>query len=212
MTNHLKTHSRFWSLLLALASAALFAAADAGAPVDPRAVQIHRTWMPDASPSSFAVGFPGGLNVCFDAMRGNVIYAWAGDYVDLQPTVNGKIPRDAVIRGKVFYENKAVSAFRLANASGPAEIRFTGHRLKGGFPEFHYDVDGVPVAELVRPAADGTGIIRQFRIATADRALSFQPDPANTITIESGPAEWAGGTLRVPGNATVVFTVKIARP
>jgi len=41
-------------------------------------LRLHRTWLPKASPSSFAVGFGGGLNACFDPMRANVIYAREG--------------------------------------------------------------------------------------------------------------------------------------
>jgi hypothetical protein len=177
-----------------------------------RAVRIHRTWMPNAYPSSFAVGFPGGLNVCFDPIRANVIYAWAGDFVDLQPTVNGKIPRDAVIRGTIFYQPRTVSGFRPAIADVPAEIRYKGYRLEEGFPEFHYEVNGVAVAELIRPAPDGSGILRQFRVAAGNRALIYQPDSGSALTRGSGPAEWSGEALQLPGKAAVVFTVKIARP
>jgi hypothetical protein len=43
----------------------------------------------DASPSSFAIGLPGGVNFCFDPVRGGVSYAWKGGFVDLAPARPG---------------------------------------------------------------------------------------------------------------------------
>jgi hypothetical protein len=175
-------------------------------------LRIHRTWMPKAHPSAFAVGFPSGLNFCFDALRGNLIYAWEGDFVDLSPTVNGKIPRDAVIRGTIFYAADTVSGFRTGNGSSPPEIRFKGHRVKKENPEFHYEVDGVPVWETVRVAPNGAGLIRQFRVTTPDRAVTYSPAQPTTISIDSGAGTLADGQVRIPGNSTVVFSLPISRP
>src|SRR5215217_8005111 len=53
-------------------------------------VLIERMFMPlDASPSSFAIGLPGGVNFCFDPVRGGVSYAWKGGFVDLTPVRPG---------------------------------------------------------------------------------------------------------------------------
>ena len=50
-----------------------------GAVVISRAeVQIERTHMPEAHASSFAFGLPGGVNFCYDPVRGGVNYAWTG--------------------------------------------------------------------------------------------------------------------------------------
>jgi len=37
-------------------------------------VQIERTFLPDAHASSFAFGLPGGVNFCYDPVRGGVNY------------------------------------------------------------------------------------------------------------------------------------------
>ena len=53
-------------------------------------VLIERIFMPhDASPSSFAIGLPGGINFCFDPVRGGVSYAWKGGFLDLTPARPG---------------------------------------------------------------------------------------------------------------------------
>ena len=46
-------------------------------------LRIERTLLPDAAPSSFAVGFPSGVNFCYDVVRGGVSYIWQGGFVDV---------------------------------------------------------------------------------------------------------------------------------
>jgi hypothetical protein len=193
--------------------AAGFAAIDAKPAAEPTAeLRLNRTWMPNAYPSSFAIGFPGGLNCCFDPMRGKVIYAWRGDYVDLQPTVNGKIPRDAAIRGTIFYEAAPTAGWRSGPAMKESEIHYKGHRVKGGIPEFSYEVDGVPVHESIAPAPDGKGLIRRFRVATPDRGMLYRVEDPGSVAVESGPAKPVEGGLQLPGNASIVFTVRMQQP
>jgi hypothetical protein len=201
----------------ALASVALmtgaFLAAGAKPDVEPPAqLRLHRTWMPNAYPSSFAVGFPGGFNCCFDPMRGKVIYAWRGDFVDLQPTVNGKIPRDAVILGTMFYEAAPATGWRSGSQMKDPEIHYKGHRVKDGIPEFSYEVDGVPVRQSIAPAPDGGGLICRFRVSTPDHGLVFRAEDPGRATVESGPAKWVDGGLQIPGNASVVFTIRLPQP
>lgn len=53
-------------------------------------MQIQRIFLPNgASPSSFAVGLPGGVNFCFDPVRGAVSYVWIGGFLDLTPARPG---------------------------------------------------------------------------------------------------------------------------
>jgi hypothetical protein len=175
-------------------------------------LRVHRTWMPEAYPSSYAIGFPSGLNFCFDPVRGNLIYAWQGDYVDLSPTVNGKLPRDAVIQGKKFYESLTASGFRTGNGDADPEIRFRVFRVRQGIPEFEYDVDGVRVRETIRPSTDGASLIREFHVTTPDRSVSYRSSDPTHVSIHSGTAKWIGNSLSLPGNSTVVFSVPLPRP
>lgn len=194
----------------AVAFAAAFAAADGDVRDEP--LRVHRTWMPDAYPSSFAVGFSNGLNFCFDPVRANVIYAWQGDYLDLDPTVNGKVPRDAVIRGSTFHRSLEFSGFRRAEGTTPPEIRFRAFRVRQNVPEFDYEVDGIRVRESVQRAAAGNGLIRQFTLSTADRALIYRPVPPARVNVQRGPARWQDDVLSIPAGASVTFTLELSSP
>ena len=48
--------------------------------------EILRTFMPDgAGTRAVAVGYPGGMNVAFDATQARLAYAWVGNFIDASP-------------------------------------------------------------------------------------------------------------------------------
>src|SRR2546423_9601448 len=78
-------------------------------------IQIERIFMPlDAAPSSFAIGLPGGVNFCFDPVRGGVSYAWKGAFLDLTPARpgTGKFVQAAKLGGPVAYQESGVGPLR----------------------------------------------------------------------------------------------------
>ncbi|HUR60412.1 MAG TPA: hypothetical protein VM029_22005 [Opitutaceae bacterium] len=184
----------------------MFGVLAVAAPAGSASLKVHRTWMPNAYPSAYAIGFPSGLNFCFDPVRGNLIYAWRGDYVDLSATVNGKIPRDAAIRGTMFYQSLTPSGFRTGEAKAAPEIRFRAFRVRENVPEFQYEVDGTLVRESIRPSADGASLVRQFHITTKEQGLTYTADEPVEVLIDSGPAKRAGTSVVLPAHSTVVFT------
>lgn len=216
--NNVHKSQAFFRPLLALSlggivSAALVAAAAdrmTGAP--PPALRVHRTWMPKAYPSAFAIGFPSGLNFCFDPVRAKVIYAWEGDFIDLSPTVDGKIPHNAVIQGEMFFQAVSPSPFKIGKRTTEPSIRFTGHRVVKEVPEFRYEVDGIAVRESVRPAAGRKALVSQFTLSTPDEAMTYLPAQPELVSIDSGPAKWVDGRLYIPGNSSVVFSVTRPAP
>lgn len=131
-------------------------------------VQIARLFLPlDASPSSFAIGLPGGVNVCFDPVRGAVSYAWTGDFIDVVAARPGpgKFIQPAKLPGPVVYQETGVAPLRRGDPTRTPVVEFTGYTLKSDAVEFRYTVDGVLVREEVRAAAQGAGLIRRFTIA-----------------------------------------------
>lgn len=151
------------SLRLIVTLAALFAAAAAA-----RAeVLIERTWLPhDASPSSFALGLPGGINFCFDPVRCSVSYAWTGGFLDLAPVRPGpgKFISPAKLLGAVAYRETGAAPLRRGDPTRAPVVEFSGYTLREDAVEFRYTVDGVPVRETIRGRADGTGLARRFQI------------------------------------------------
>jgi hypothetical protein len=129
-------------------------------------VQIERMFMPDASPSSFAIGLPGGVNFCFDPVRGAVSYAWTGGFVDLSPTRPGpgKFINAGKLLGPVVYQEVGASPLRRGDPATVPVVEFAGYTLRADSVEFRYTVDGLLVREEVRASAGGVGLTRRFKI------------------------------------------------
>ena len=143
---------------------------------------IERTLLPDAAPSSFAIGLPGGVNFCYDVVRGGVSYVWRGGFVDVtsvRPNA-GKSISPVKLLGEVVYREEGYSPLRLGDPQRSAAIHFKGYRLKGDSIEFIYEIDRHRVSEEVRAAADGNGLVRRFRIEGASPDETGWYVPGNT--------------------------------
>ena len=160
---------------------------------------VVRWDMPGTSPAAISVGFPGGLSYCFDAGAVQLLYAWQGGFVDISPTLWTKKNKDtnrtetARYVGGIFYRSQNYP-LRVGERGRIPQRRFRGYRLVDGAPQFHYEVDGVEVYELLAPR--NAKLIRQFEFPRVDKPLWFVEGGetreiargANkTLTVEVGP-------------------------
>lgn len=114
---------------------------------------VLRTFLPDCTPRSIAVGLPGFVNYAWDAGTCSLRYAWFGDFIDAAPTWAGRGGTPAKILGKTFW-----------TATEPkGETKYLGYALVDGYPEFHYMQDGVETYELITPLDGGVGLKRRLR-------------------------------------------------
>jgi hypothetical protein len=135
-------------------------------------VQVERTYLPDAGPSSFAIGLPGGVSFCFDPVRCGVSYAWTGDYLDLTPARpgTGKFIKPAKPLGPIVYREAGVAPLRRGDAARVPVVEFAGYTLRNDSVEFRYTVDGTLVREEVRATPGGNGLIRRFQMESGSDA------------------------------------------
>ena len=161
-------------------------------------VQLERTFLPDAHASSFAFGLPGGVNVCYDPVRGGVNYAWTGGFLDIADVrpVN-KLIKAAKVLGPVVYRETGASPLRRGDAAREPVVEFKGYTLRDSAVELRYTVDGAPVAETLSALPNAAGFKRTFRFdrAGADAkwlyVIAGQPataltrDAAGTFTLET---------------------------
>lgn len=136
-------------------------------------VQIERTFLPHgAAPSSFAISLPGGVNVCFDPVRGAVSYVWTGGFLDLAPARPGpgKFIEPARLLGPVVYRETGEAPLRRGEALRAPTVEFAGYALRDDHVEFRYTIDGTLVREEVRVRSDGAALVRRFHLATGSDA------------------------------------------
>ncbi len=170
-------------------------------PLAPGEVQIERVMLPEAHAGSFAFGLPGGVNICYDPVRGGVNYVWTGGFIDLTNVrpIN-KLIKAAALLGPVVYRESGPLPLRRGDAARIPVVEFKGYTLRDSAVELRYTVDGVPVAEELRAAPDRSALLRTFRF---DRTAA---DAQWWFVVEGRPAQAV-----VPrADGTFVLTVPLA--
>ena len=176
---------------------------------------VIRWDMPEATPAAIAVGLPGGISYCFDAGESRLRYAWSGGFVDMTGTLfekrdrETKLTRTADILGDVFYRADTFP-FRVGDQRHIPQRRFRGYRLIEGFPEFHYQIDGVDVYEHVTATEPKNGIVRRFRVSRVDQPMWFLVPVGDGYVIKSSLPD-SGGALAIPSGENIEFQVVIQR-
>ena len=161
---------------------------------------IQRTLMPDAAPSSFAVGFSSGVNFCYDVVRGGLSYIWKGGFVDetsVRPNA-GKSITPVKLLGEVVYREEGFFPLRTGDPQRGAEFVFKGYRLRDNAIEFRYEIDRRTVTEEVTPLSDGSGLVRRFRIegASADESWWYVPGSSSGGKLAAPQAVQDAGGFR----------------
>lgn len=201
----------FWQMIRLAGSAALIAGA---APA--QEILVERIIMPDATPGSFAVGLPGGINFCYDPVRGGVSYVWRGGFLDLsaaRPGV-GKLIKPATLLGEIVYREKGMLPLRRGDAVRAPTVVFKGYRLSTAAVEFRYTVDGVLVREEVRTRPAGDGLIRRFQIeaADADTRWWYVQGATEGSAISSSTGRPDHGAYRFDPGGRGEFTLELTFP
>ena len=165
---------------------------------------LERAFLPHgASPSSFAVGLPGGIHFCFDPVRAAVSYVWTGGFVDLSATRPGpgKFLSPAKLLGPLVYQESGDAPLRRGDPARAPVVEFTGYSLRGDAIEFRYTIDGTPVREEIRARPDGTALQRRLHIATGADARWWH-------VVAGRPAQ----ELRRERDGSFLLELPLARP
>ena len=171
---------------------------------------VMRVHLEQAGGRSIAVGLPGGMNFCFDADQGCVVFGWAGAFLDVGPDRLGRGGQPCKILGQRFAVGAA--GFPLRTAGGEAlPVAFKGYRI-GQDPVFHLDWGGRKVHLSVAGAPKGIGLRYTYKIPEAPPGEGIQLvlEPKG-LKLASSAGTWSGGTLTVPSSAAREFTVTVTQ-
>jgi cytochrome c2 len=151
-----------------------------------------------------AVGYPGGVNIGFDAESLALNQIWWGPFLDVAPVFHGqgsgqaRIPsRDHALlgAGPVFAELGAADADWPAETRRELGQRFVGYDLdEGGRPTFRYECAGVAIEDRPRefPASPRPALRRSIRFRS-ERAVTLWFRAALGPRID----DLGGGLIRV---------------
>lgn len=173
-------------------------------PYQPVPPYLYRVFIEDASPAAIAVCLPMQLAYCWDASLCKLRFAWHGGFLDNSDLWKGKGDALAKVVGVKFFRDSA--GYPLG--APDAKVSYKGYRLIDRFPEFHYTVNGLHVYERIQPKADGSGLIRSFRIPGATRPLVFHAGgELRGTAFESTAGTWAGNDLRLTAAQAKAFSI-----
>jgi len=128
-------------------------------------VRVERVLLPEgATPGSFAVALPGGVNFCYDPATGG--------FLDLAPARPGpgKFIAAARLLGPVVHREDGPAPLRRGRPETAPALVLTGYTLRPAAIEFRYTLDGVPVREELSARPDGRGLVRRFQPAAGGDA------------------------------------------
>ncbi len=170
----------------------------------------YRVFIDGASPAAIAVALPNDLSYCWDAGTSYLRFAWSGGFLDNSDLWKGKGDAEAKVVGDIFFRGTSGFPIRIGQHD-PVRIVYKGFRLKDRYPEFHYQVDGTDVYELIRPKADGSGLERSFRIPEAGASVTFRTSSDEGVTYTASAGEWQQGTLLLTAEQAGSFTITMTK-
>ncbi len=173
---------------------------------------MYRIFLSDASPAAIAVHLPYQISYCWDAGTCRLRYAWQGGFLDNTDIWKGHHDSYGEIMGTVFYRDRTDFPLHVDKPGNIPAVKFKGYRLIKRYPEFHYQINGMEVFELMKPKEDGSGLIRTFRIPDANRTIWFIAHPEDGVRYQSSGGNWNNSHLKLyPDDArefSIIMTKK----
>ncbi len=193
---------------------------------------VYRNFIEGVGPRGIAVGYPNGVNLCYDADQMAPALLWQGAFMDAKRHWTGRgsgaQPPLGYNRFKPAPSGPALALLSQPEAPWPAfktrpdRLRFRGYRLdEKRFPAFKFEMGSVTVTETWKPA--GSTASNDLRITRSLYFIAPEPTAHLFVRVAAGNLQpnaggWSGegfrltldegtpllhaGELRVP----VVFT------
>ena len=173
---------------------------------------IYRNFIQDVSPRGIAVGYPNGVNLCFDADQMSPALFWQGAFMDAKRHWTDRGNGAQAPLGYNLFKpaplGPSVAALPTPEVAWPTKkdratnLRFRGYRLDTKrFPTFKYDLGSTAITETYTPA--GTTTTNDLRVT---RTLYFlAPEPQGNLYVRvasggmkaDGEARWTGSGYRL---------------
>ncbi len=125
---------------------------------------VFRTFVKGTGTHAIAVGFPGGMNVTFDALAVRWSMAWRGKFMDADGTWNQRYTKMEQPLGEALVHLEEAGALVIAGNEKLA-AQFRGYHVTAdGVPVFEYDLGALHVEDRMEPSATH-GLKRTLRIS-----------------------------------------------
>lgn len=152
---------------------------------------LYRNFLDGLSARGIAVGYPGGVNIAWDAESMALKKIWQGAFIDASMHWRDRgVGRQKPLGDLIvdFESGPTVSLLTAANQKWPddtlirEQYRFLGYRLaKDGSPAFRYQVGDLTVSDSIQvdPSEDQKGFKRTIKVEKLETATSVQQSDKN---------------------------------
>jgi azurin len=172
---------------------------------------LIRTFMPGCGPAAIAVSLPDSLSYCWDAGACSLRYAWTGAFLKKADLWQRKGNEVAQIAGSLFFKTRVNYPLRIGSKKNKPDVKFKGYHLVNQYPEFHYQMNGLDVYELIKSRPDGSGIDCHFRIPEANKPMEYIIAPANKEIIDASAGKRVNSALEFSAEQAHHFTISIIK-
>ena len=174
---------------------------------------VKRAFVQEGPARSIMVGFPGGINACFDADSCSVASGWFGRFLDVGPDW-GSNPghrggKHAKILGNRFETGSVPLPIRIGSQNLTPQVKFKGYDWNGkNAPTFHFTVNGSPASLKLSPATEGIGFLYEFSFPTLHAPVFFLFDDRE-VSVTSTQGWVKKGFFHVPEGNVGSFTLTV---
>jgi len=130
--------------------------------------RVYRNFIEGCSPRAIAVGYPGGVNICWDADEMNTALVWQGAFMDAkrhwtdrgvgnQPPLGYGVAKLGLQRALGVLDSQTAPWVPSYVKNQPRDTAYTFHGFEldaQRFPTFHWEFNGVKVDENFTPSGD----------------------------------------------------------
>ena len=148
-------------------------------------LRVERLPLPELAPSSVAIGFPEGVGVGIDPVRGAVSVVWLGEFVDVSAVRPGagKLHRPLIYPGLVIHRERGAGPLRLGEPTRRPTVDFAGYRVLADSIELRTRVDGHALTETLRVMPDRRGLERRIETGERQGTWSYVADDGTARTL-----------------------------
>ena len=168
-------------------------------------VMVQRCKLDGGYARAVAVGYPGGFNYAFDAIRCAPVYAWWGGYIDFSGEVTGRGGKGSKVLGLRRSLGTDAVPLRIGDADTlPDLVEFNGYRrdAKSGEPTFLFEVNGVAVEQKITSSVQGEVVLELHFPKTGTQTRYYHLDPTVHTSVQlSDSLNWSeDGVIAIPAD------------
>ncbi|MDA7915834.1 plastocyanin/azurin family copper-binding protein [Verrucomicrobia bacterium] len=174
---------------------------------------VKRAFVDDGPSRAVMIGFPGGVNACFDAESCSVQFGWFGRFLDVGPDW-GSNPghrggKPVKTLGERFDVGNSDFPIRIGSPHLVPQVKFNGYDWNGkSTPVLHFTVNGSQVLQRITPAPKGIGLVYEYSFQNTVAPVFIKFNTSN-VTVTSDSGKLNKGVLRIPEDKVDSFKVTV---